>query len=56
MMWGGVEARAFLRSSPMEIVDGSTSPSQLEEVVEAVVEETEGHLAQVGQFAVDACE
>jgi len=28
----------------------------LEEVVEAVVEETEGHLAQVGQFAVDACE
>jgi len=61
MMWGGVEARALVRSSPIEIVAGSTCPSQLvvevgEEVAEvSAVEEEEGHLGQVGQSAVDEC-
>ena len=40
---GGVDASAFLRRSPIEIVDGSTSPSQEEkEAVVAVGHEVVG--------------
>lgn len=42
-----MDAKALLRRSPIDIVDGSTSPSHEEE--EETVDDDVGHVGQVGQ-------